>query len=110
MWSLSQVKLSRTRKAGDKTLQNASAAAEATKNLDLARQAERMAAEFAAAAGDGSEAELLAEANKKLDGANKKLAGIRTKVKELQDKVQSLEDGLMHATTEKNNAVAQVCV
>jgi dynein heavy chain len=52
----------------------------------------------------------LAEANKKLDGANKKLAGIRTKVKELQDKVQSLEDGLMHATTEKNNAVAQVCV
>jgi len=49
----------------------------------------------------------LAEANKKLDGANKKLAGIRAKVKELQDKVASLEEGLMEATTEKNNAVAQ---
>ena len=50
----------------------------------------------------------LAEANRKLEGANKKLAGIRAKVKELQDKVAALEAGLMKATEDKNNAIAQV--
>ena len=49
----------------------------------------------------------LAEANKKLDGANKKLSGIRAKVKELQDRVAALEEGLMKATVDKNNAIAQ---
>jgi hypothetical protein len=50
----------------------------------------------------------LAEANRKLEGANKKLAGIRAKVKELQDRVATLEAGLMKATEDKNNAIAQV--
>lgn len=49
----------------------------------------------------------LAEANRKLDGANKKLSGIRAKVKELQDRVAALEEGLMKATVDKNNAIAQ---
>ena len=49
----------------------------------------------------------LAEANKKLDNANKKLSGIRARVKELQDKVTALEEGLMKATVDKNNAIAQ---
>lgn len=61
-----QVKLSRTRKAGNKTLENAAAAAEAAKALELARQAERMSEEFAKALGDGSEEDLLVEANKKV--------------------------------------------
>ena len=51
----------------------------------------------------------LGEANKRLDGANKKLSGIRAKVKDLQDRVATLEEGLMKATVDKNNAVAQVC-
>ena len=50
----------------------------------------------------------LAEANRKLEGANRKLAGIRAKVKELQDRVAALEVGLMKATEDKNNAIAQV--
>lgn len=49
----------------------------------------------------------MAEANKKLETANKKLAGIRAKVKELQDRVAALEEGLMKATEDKNNAIAQ---
>ena len=50
----------------------------------------------------------LAEANRKLDTANKKLTGIRARVKELQDRVAALEEGLMKATIDKNNAIAQV--
>ncbi len=50
----------------------------------------------------------LAEANNKLSNANKKLSTIRAKVKELQDKVAALEQGLMKATIDKNNAIAQV--
>ena len=50
----------------------------------------------------------LADANRRLEAANKKLGGIRARVKELQEKVETLEEGLMHATEDKNVAVAQV--
>lgn len=49
----------------------------------------------------------LAEANRKLEGANKKLSSIRAKVAELQARVAALEEGLMKATVDKNNAIAQ---
>ena len=76
---------------------NASAAAEAAKNLELARQAERMAEEFAAAAGDGLEAELLAEATKKISDLTRKM-DVQT------NRAQRVEGELAEAETKRKAA------